>query len=339
VILKRHRMERPTQPVFPPQPADDTQFASSTSRAASVPATANPLGLSATFPTLSFPSFANTASVNLSAPAAAAPQSYVPQSAPVEPVDNRDRLVMQPNTPLVAPIPAPPVFYPPSTPLPPSFPDTDPILNHTVDSSSLARFRRNFERQYMDPLAPYAAIRWGFFFALGLCYCIRVYLLQGYYIVTYGLGIFLLNLFIGFLTPLGDADAEGLPTTAPTAANDETEFKPFARRLPEFPFWLSCTKAVLVGFFLTLFSFFNIPVFWPILLVYFVILFVLTMKRQIKHMIEHRYLPWSWGKRKYVPGRARIVPPSAATATASNATGSGSTTPVASSKAEDIRTK
>ena len=37
---------------------------------------------------------------------------------------------------------------------------------------------------------------------------------------------------------------------------------------------------------MTFFSVFNIPVFWPILLLYFIALFVLTMKRQIKHMIK-----------------------------------------------------
>ena len=40
------------------------------------------------------------------------------------------------------------------------------------------------------------------------------------------------------------------------------------------------------------------PVFWPIVLVYWLMLFVLTMKRQIKHMIKHRYLPFTRGKPK-----------------------------------------
>ncbi|CAN0456422.1 unnamed protein product, partial [Laminaria digitata] len=26
---------------------------------------------------------------------------------------------------------------------------------------------------------------------------------------------------------------------------------------------------------------------------------ILTMKRQIKHMIKHKYVPWNWGKTKY----------------------------------------
>ncbi len=33
-----------------------------------------------------------------------------------------------------------------------------------------------------------------------------------------------------------------------------------------------------------------------------VMLFVLTMKRQIKHMIKHRYLPFTRGKQKYTKG-------------------------------------
>lgn len=25
----------------------------------------------------------------------------------------------------------------------------------------------------------------------------------------------------------------------------------------------------------------------------------MTMKRQVKHMIKHKYVPWNWGKAKY----------------------------------------
>ena len=36
----------------------------------------------------------------------------------------------------------------------------------------------------------------------------------------------------------------------------------------------------------TFFEAFNIPVFWPILVMYFIILFVITMKRQIRVSIH-----------------------------------------------------
>lgn len=75
--------------------------------------------------------------------------------------------------------------------------------------------------------------------------------------------------------------------------------RPFARRLPEFKFWHSCTRAVLMATFMTFFSIFDIPVFWPILLLYFVVLFVITMKRQIRHMIKYKYVPFSFGKTTY----------------------------------------
>ena len=39
--------------------------------------------------------------------------------------------------------------------------------------------------------------------------------------------------------------------------------------------------ATTVAFGMTFFRFFDIPVFWPVLVVYFCVLFFLTMKRQI----------------------------------------------------------
>ena len=78
--------------------------------------------------------------------------------------------------------------------------------------------------------------------------------------------------------------------------SDSEEFRPFSRRLPEFKFWYASVRAVVIAFCMTFFSIFDIPVFWPILLLYFIALFFLTMKRQIKHMIKHRYVPWSFGK-------------------------------------------
>ena len=51
--------------------------------------------------------------------------------------------------------------------------------------------------------------------------------------MTYGLGIYNLNLLIGFISPQIDPETEGpqLPTQS------DQEFKPFVRRLPEFKFW------------------------------------------------------------------------------------------------------
>ena len=59
------------------------------------------------------------------------------------------------------------------------------------------------------------------------------------------------------------------------------------------------TKAFYIPIMLTFFSVFDVPVFWPILLVYWLVLFMVTMKRQIRHMIKYRYLPFSFGKQTY----------------------------------------
>ena len=141
--------------------------------------------------------------------------------------------------------------------------------------------------------------RWVAFVVALLLYIIRVWVINGWYIVTYGLGIFLLNLLIGFLSPAIDpaealADADDgfeLPTS------NDAEFRPFTRRVPEFKAWHSGIRAIVVSFLMTFFSIFDIPVFWPILLIYFFVLFFLTMRQRIAHMLKHKYVPWDWGKK------------------------------------------
>lgn len=61
-------------------------------------------------------------------------------------------------------------------------------------------------------------------------------------------------------------------------------------------FRYAITKAFCVAFLMTFFSMFDVPVFWPILLCYWIVLFVLTMKRQIMHMIKYKYVPFNIGK-------------------------------------------
>lgn len=85
------------------------------------------------------------------------------------------------------------------------------------------------------------------------------------------------------------------------------EFRPFARRLPEFKFWYSCCRAIVMSFCMTFSTVFDVPVFWPILLLYFIVLFVLTMQRQIKHMIKYKYVPFSFGKTTYGGGSGKPV--------------------------------
>ncbi|KAJ0972263.1 hypothetical protein J5N97_020222 [Dioscorea zingiberensis] len=165
-----------------------------------------------------------------------------------------------------------------------------------------AKWRTEFSRafqHYLDRCTPHPVGRWFGTLAVAAIYVLRVYFVQGFYIVSYGLGIYVLNLLIGFLSPIVDPELEVLEGAAlPTRGSDE--FKPFiSASLPEFKFWYAITKAFCVAFVMTFFSIFDVPVFWPILLFYWFVLFVLTMKRQILHMIKYKYVPFNIGKQKY----------------------------------------
>ncbi|WFD06146.1 hypothetical protein MVES1_001488 [Malassezia vespertilionis] len=175
----------------------------------------------------------------------------------------------------------------------------------------------NMRAQHMiDSLAPFAKERWAGTGVLLFLFMLRIVFAHGWYIVCYALFIYLLNLFLAFLSPkfdpahesdLAAQDVEdgepGLPTSSKPGGGlmsnvfhgssgqadaDTDEFRPFIRRLPEFKFWLSATQATLVSIVATFFSVFDIPVFWPVLVVYFVTLFVLTMRRQIQYVDDQR---------------------------------------------------
>ncbi|VDN39575.1 unnamed protein product [Gongylonema pulchrum] len=89
---------------------------------------------------------------------------------------------------------------------------------------------------YLDRLTPYGWIRWGIAIAFAILFLWRI----GFYIVTYALGIYYLNLFLAFLTPKIDPalDFESEDEDGPTLpSKGNEEFRPFMRRLPEFKFW------------------------------------------------------------------------------------------------------
>ncbi|KAI4869443.1 retrieval of early ER protein Rer1 [Hypoxylon rubiginosum] len=179
--------------------------------------------------------------------------------------------------------------------------DQTPFAAVTAQTSRL-------QRQYqalLDKSTPFVLYRWVGTGAFICVFFLRVFFAQGWYIVAYALGIYLLNLFLAFLQPkfdpsndmldneMEDGSAGGLPT------KQDEEFRPFIRRLPEFKFWHEATRAITIAFLCSWFEIFNVPVFWPVLVMYWIILFVLTMRKQIQHMIKYRYVPFSFGKTKY----------------------------------------
>ena len=187
-------------------------------------------------------------------------------------------------------------------------------LSFSGPFSPLTKLRHLMEKEtqrVLDKTVPLWKQRWSFWLFCCFVYVVRAKLARGYYIVTYGLGIYNLNLVIGFISPARDPGAalgsdaledakDDAGPTLPT--KNDAEYRPFVRKLPEFKFWLRSTKSLFVSFAMTFFPMFDVPVFWPILLMYFVMLFTMTMKQQLKHMIKHKYVPFSWGKQTYRKG-------------------------------------
>lgn len=106
-----------------------------------------------------------------------------------------------------------------------------------LKSSSLSEYTHTLSRRYqhiLDKSTPHVLHRWIGFSVVVFIYALRVYFVQGFYIVTYGLGIYILQLFLAFLSPQVDPELQDGPSL-PTRGSEE--FRPFVRRLPEFKFW------------------------------------------------------------------------------------------------------
>ncbi|KAG0491380.1 hypothetical protein HPP92_004778 [Vanilla planifolia] len=63
---------------------------------------------------------------------------------------------------------------------------------------------------YLDKATPFVLRRWIAFVVVAIIYFLRVALLDGFYIVSYGLGIYVLSLFIAFLSPQVDPEMQHL---------------------------------------------------------------------------------------------------------------------------------
>jgi len=181
--------------------------------------------------------------------------------------------------------------------------DQSPVQNL---QGQYARVRRLYQ-QLLDRWTPHILNRWIGTSVLLFVFFLRIVFSQGWYIVCYAHAIYLLNLLLAFLQPRFDPslqedllaeDAEGgMEDTSPLPSARDDEFRPFVRRLPEWQFWLSATRATVVAILCTLSETFDVPVYWPILVVYFFVLFALTMRRQIQHMVKYKYVPFDIGRK------------------------------------------
>ncbi|CAM8878529.1 unnamed protein product [Rhodiola kirilowii] len=149
---------------------------------------------------------------------------------------------------------------------------------------------------FIDKSTPYVLRRWIAFAVIFCIYALRVFMIERFHLITYFLGILVLQLFISFISPQVDPEMEGpgLPT------KESDEFRPFVRRLPEFKFWHGLTMALCIAFVLTFFAALDVyDICWPVILMIWFIYFVYKMKRRIMHMVKYKYVPFSVGKPRY----------------------------------------
>ena len=178
--------------------------------------------------------------------------------------------------------------------------NSETINNELIANKSFFQKIGFYYNSIKDKIIVYKAERWGVIAILTIIYFIRMFRTKGYYALTYCIGIHFLNSFIGFISPLEDPEEEGLnsgDSYLPQKNNEE--FRPFQRKVKEFSFWSMMFWTFLIAIPMTFFDAFNIPVFWPLLLFYFILIFFLIMRRQINHMIKYNYLPWDTGKKNY----------------------------------------
>ena len=144
-------------------------------------------------------------------------------------------------------------------------------------------------------IKPYLWQRWVFFAIISLSFTIRMFVTHRYYYAGYIAGLYILQAFILFLSPKHDPDLYG-SDVLPTATDGD--YKPFVRKLPEFTFWKRATLAAVAAFLLGLMPF-DLPVYGPLLLVYFIVVTIVTFRTRIRHMIKYKYVPFDVGKPKY----------------------------------------
>ena len=134
-------------------------------------------------------------------------------------------------------------------------------------------------QRYLDETFVWVRVRWGAFATFLCMFLARIYITQGFFLVAYALGIYLLHLFQVYFVAV-DPDT-----------NTEGDFRPFTRELSEFKFWWRGTRATGVALAMTFLSMFDVPVYWPILFAYLIFVVVLTIRNRVKHMIKQKHEP------------------------------------------------
>lgn len=151
-----------------------------------------------------------------------------------------------------------------------------------------------------DNLAPLIYPRWTFTGLFMFLYLRRVYIINSHPVVTYFVGIYLIHSLILFLTPKDDAIPDPFDNADDenyNPRNIDNDFRPYVRRLPEFDFWKMCTQIIGLAYFVTYFPFLDLPVYKPVLIVYFIFIVIVTCYKLWIHSKKYNYSFFAFGKK------------------------------------------
>ena len=159
------------------------------------------------------------------------------------------------------------------------------------------RILANFFRKRVDATVVHRGRRWAAFAAAVSLFLLRMLLLQGYFAVCYILAFYVLQNVILFLTPSAlpsiqdEEEAEEhvyeIPEDALERGGDGD--RPVVRKLGEFKLWKKLMGAAVLAFASTFVDLLDFPVFWPILLFYFVLVSASIYIKQRRHMQKYGY--------------------------------------------------
>ena len=102
-----------------------------------------------------------------------------------------------------------------------------------------------------------------------------------------------------YLTPLEDPDEIENDNEYILPVRENDEYKGFQRKIQELELWKLLMQGTLVCTFLTFFEYFDFPIFWPLLVFYFVFMTTFLCRYKIEHMIRYKYIPFDFGKKSY----------------------------------------
>ncbi|KAH0574488.1 RER1-like protein-retention of ER protein [Spironucleus salmonicida] len=133
-------------------------------------------------------------------------------------------------------------------------------------------------KQLENLTAGFSLYRWIGTTVLTVFYLLFVLLTHSHYAIVYFLYIYILSAFIQFISPkTGDSTV-----ALPVSTTDLADAKNYQREMCEFDFWFVATIWTFISLILSFFPFTDIPVFWPVLVLYSIALTIAIVHKELQ---------------------------------------------------------